>query len=105
MVNNSVVFAGFIAPKLGDEFDPSEDIPRGIFYGDQVPPETMNILRKRSDKLMKIFMKREATPEQVTQDQPEAKEKKGRWMGRLMERLSRSTLGTPGDAKQKTPQS
>jgi len=58
LMNDSLVIDGFIAPEQGEEID--EDIPKGILYGNVELHDSLKFLRKRSNKIMKKFMKLEA---------------------------------------------
>lgn len=59
LMNDSIVIDGFIAPELGAEID--KDVPRGTLYGDEELHDSLKFLRKKGNKIMKRFMKREAT--------------------------------------------
>jgi hypothetical protein len=64
---NSMTFDGFIAPEAGFEID-EHDIPNGTMYGDEALHPFMKKLRKRSNKIMKKFMKREARGDIATHE-------------------------------------
>lgn len=79
-IEDSVEFAGFIAPEA--EFEIDEDIPKGVFYGNPSLYPFLKKLRKRSNKIMKKFMEREAKPdmtvESSTVDEQKPINKKGK---------------------------
>lgn len=58
LMNDSIVIDGFIASELEDEID--EDIPKGTLYGDEQLHDSLRFLRKKGNKIMKKFMKRQA---------------------------------------------
>lgn len=70
LMNDSIVIDGFIAPERGAEID--EDIPKGTLYGDEQLHDSLKFLRKRGNKIMKKFMRREAAAT-INSSKPEPK--------------------------------
>lgn len=56
-LNNCIVVDGFIAPEKGAEID--KDVPRGTLYGDEKLHDSLKFLRKKGNKIMKKFVKRQ----------------------------------------------
>lgn len=59
-IEDSVVFEGFIAPEPDEDMD--RDIPKGIFYGATELHPFLKQLRKRSNRVMKKYIKRQSRP-------------------------------------------
>jgi|GEM_PF-4048253 len=59
LMNDSIVIDGFIAPERGADID--DDAPKGTLYGDEQLHDSLKFLRKKGNKIMKRFMRREAT--------------------------------------------
>ncbi|NCU38520.1 hypothetical protein EOL96_05705 [Candidatus Saccharibacteria bacterium] len=56
-VNNCIAVDGFIAPEEGAEID--KDAPKGTLYGDEQLHDSLKFLRKKGNKIMKKFVKRQ----------------------------------------------
>lgn len=61
-LENSTIFDGFIAAET-DSMD-SEDLPRGVFYGDESLHSILKMLDKRSKKLVALTLSSSATDEE-----------------------------------------
>lgn len=63
-LENTIEFSAFIAPEQGSEYT-KKNIPPGTMYGDSNLYSALEMLRERSDKIMKKFMRREATAKKM----------------------------------------
>ncbi len=75
MVEDSIEFDAFIAPEFNDELDVEEDVPGGVFYGNEQLYPALRILRKKSNRITKRYMERETRRIEMMkaaeQDEPE----------------------------------